>query len=130
VGRLAGDPLLEEVLADLRRATGGRDAAAGPGLQAPVSFRVAPRVLAQLRRTLGRLDEDVRRALVAVTDSPAVAGGRVVAGGGFHAPASCWPPARRGGCAGPGRRPGWGRSSPASRTWSLPWTGTDRSAPT
>jgi histidine ammonia-lyase len=86
VGRLAGDPLLEEVLADLRRATGGRDTGPGPGgLQAPVSFRVAPQVLAQLRRTLGRLDEDVRRALVAVTDSPAVAGGRVVAGGGFHA---------------------------------------------
>jgi histidine ammonia-lyase len=85
VGRLAGDPLLEEILADLRRATGGRDAGPGPGLQAPVSFRVAPQVLAQLRRTLGRLDEDVRRALVAVTDSPAVAGGRVVAGGGFHA---------------------------------------------
>ncbi len=50
-----------------------------------MSFRVAPQVLAQLRRTLGRLDEDVRRALVAVTDSPAVVGGRVVAGGGFHA---------------------------------------------
>ena len=89
VGRLAGDPLLAQVLADLRRATGGRRAAPGaglgPGLQAPVSFRVAPQVVAQLRRTLGRLDEDVRRALVAVTDSPAVAGGRVVAGGGFHA---------------------------------------------
>ena len=95
VGRLAGDPLLEEVLADLRRATGGRGAApapgagleggTGPGLQAPVSFRVAPQVLAHLRRTLGRLDEDVRRALVAVTDSPAVVGGRLVTGGGFHA---------------------------------------------
>jgi histidine ammonia-lyase len=167
-----------------------------------VSFRVAPQVLAQLRRTLGRLDEDVRRALVAVTDSPAVAGGRAVAGGGFHAvglaagmdaaavalvqaaelagqrlhrlldgrfsglPDQLSPdpgpvtglvvvhkravgalhearrlavPARRGGCAAPGRsrgpgspgrRPGWGRSPPASRTWSLPWTGTDRSAPT
>ncbi|HEX5878334.1 MAG TPA: aromatic amino acid lyase, partial [Actinomycetota bacterium] len=57
----------------------------GPGRQAPVSFRVAPQVLAHLRRTLGRLDEDVRRALAAVTDSPAVVGGRVVAGGGFHA---------------------------------------------
>ncbi len=203
-----------------------------------MSFRVAPQVLAQLRRTLGRLDEDVRRALVAVTDSPAVAGGRVVAGGGFHAvglaagmdaaavalvqaaelagqrlhrlldgrfsglpdqlspdpgpvtglvvvhkravgalhearrlavpasvgqadtslgqedaasfaprrpsssagsrtwparwsPASCWPPARPGGCAGRGagpgrpvRRPGWDRSPPASRTWSPPSTGT------
>jgi histidine ammonia-lyase len=84
VGRLGGDPLLEQVLAGLRRAAGGREAAAA-ALQAPVSFRVAPQVLAQLRRTLGRLDEDVRRALVAVTDSPAVAGGRVVAGGGFHA---------------------------------------------
>jgi histidine ammonia-lyase len=54
-------------------------------LQAPVSFRVAPQTLAHLRRTLGRLDTDVRRALVAVTDSPAVVGGRAVAGGGFHA---------------------------------------------
>jgi histidine ammonia-lyase len=94
VGRLAGDPLLEEVLAGLRLAVGGRANAghggqgvgrAGPPLQAPVSFRVTPQVLAHLRRTLGRLDEDVRRALVAVTDSPAVVDGRVVAGGGFHA---------------------------------------------
>jgi histidine ammonia-lyase len=89
VGRLAGDPVLEEVLAGLRRAAGGRAAGpepgGGPGLQAPVSFRVAPQVLAHLWRTLGRLDEDVRRALTAVTDSPAVVGGRVVAGGGFHA---------------------------------------------
>jgi histidine ammonia-lyase len=50
-----------------------------------VSFRVAPRVLAHLERTLGRLDEDVRRALAAATDSPAVLDGRTVAGGGFHA---------------------------------------------
>ena len=96
VGRLAGDPLLEEVLAELRRATGRRrpagpaaGAGGGPGatpaLQAPVSFRVVPQGLAQLRRTLGRLDEDVRRALVAVTDSPAVVDGHPVAGGGFHA---------------------------------------------
>ncbi|MFL6249734.1 MAG: aromatic amino acid lyase, partial [Actinomycetes bacterium] len=90
VGRLAGDPLLVEVLAELRRATarpagGGPGRRAAPGLQAPVSFRVAPQVLAHLRRILGRLDEDVRRALVAVTDSPAVVGGRVVSGGGFHA---------------------------------------------
>jgi histidine ammonia-lyase len=84
VGRLAGDPLLEEVLAALRRAAGGRRAEAAT-LQAPVSFRVVPQVLAHLRRTLGRLDTDVRRALVAVTDSPAVVGGRPVASGGFHA---------------------------------------------
>jgi histidine ammonia-lyase len=53
--------------------------------QAPVSFRVAPQVLAHLERTLGRLEEDVRRALVAVTDSPALVDGRAVATGGFHA---------------------------------------------
>jgi histidine ammonia-lyase len=64
---------------------GGRGAGPATPLQAPVSFRVAPQTLAHLRRTLGRLDTDVRRALVAVTDSPAVVGGRVVAGGGFHA---------------------------------------------
>jgi histidine ammonia-lyase len=93
VGRLAGDPLLAEVLAELRRAAGrpagaedgSRGRRSAPRLQAPVSFRVAPQVLAHLRRTLGRLDEDVRRALVAVTDSPALVGGRPVAGGGFHA---------------------------------------------
>jgi len=85
IGRLAGDPLLGEVLADLRRAAGGRAPGAAARLQAPVSFRVAPQTLAQLRRTLGRLDEDVRRALVAVTDSPALVGGRALAGGGFHA---------------------------------------------
>jgi histidine ammonia-lyase len=86
VGRLASDPLLAEVLAGLRRAAGGREGEGeGRPVQAPVSFRVVPQVLAQLRRTLGRLDEDVRRALVAVTDSPAVVGGRVVASGGFHA---------------------------------------------
>ena len=50
-----------------------------------MSFRAAPQTLAHRRRTLGRLDTDVRRALAAVTDSPAVVGGRVVAGGGFHA---------------------------------------------
>jgi histidine ammonia-lyase len=53
--------------------------------QAPVSFRVTLQVLVHLERTVGRLDEDVRRALAAVTDSPAVVGGRTVAGGGFHA---------------------------------------------
>jgi histidine ammonia-lyase len=81
VGELAGDPVLDAVLARLRRALAGVER---QGHQAPVSFRVAPQVLAQLARTLARLDEDVRRALAAVTDSPAVVGGRVLAGGGFH----------------------------------------------
>ncbi len=84
IALLAGSPLAT-ALADLRRAVGGREAGPATPLPAPVSFRVAPQTLAHLRRTLERLDTDVRRALVAVTDSPAVAGGRAVAGGGFHA---------------------------------------------
>jgi histidine ammonia-lyase len=90
VGRLAGDPVLVGVLARLRRALAGRPAPArlegnhGSVVQAPVSYRVTPQVHAQLERTLTRLDEDLRRSLAAVTDSPAVAGGRVVATGGFH----------------------------------------------
>jgi histidine ammonia-lyase len=84
VGRLAGDPLLAAVLDRLRGAVTGPRERSTAG-QAPVSFRVTPQVLVHLERTLGRLDEDVRRALAAVTDSPAVVGGRTVAGGGFHA---------------------------------------------
>jgi histidine ammonia-lyase len=85
VGLLAGDPLLTGVLARLRQRLEGSGEGGARERQAPVSFRVAPQVLAHLERTLGRLDEDVRRALAAVTDSPAVLDGRTVAGGGFHA---------------------------------------------
>jgi histidine ammonia-lyase len=86
VGLLAGDPQLSSVLARLRqKLEGSGEPGEARALQAPVSFRVAPQVLAHLERTLGRLDGDVRRALAAVTDSPAVLDGRTVAGGGFHA---------------------------------------------
>jgi histidine ammonia-lyase len=89
VGELAGEAVLAAVLARLRRALEGSAPAGvapaeGRASQAPVSFRVTPQVHAHLARTLGRLDEDVRRSLAAVTDSPAVVGGRVVAGGGFR----------------------------------------------
>jgi histidine ammonia-lyase len=84
-GELAGDPVLEEVLEAIRDLL-GRDAGdAGSGRpQAPVSFRVAPQALAHLDRTLDRLEAELRRALAAVTDSPAFAGGRFVSTGGFH----------------------------------------------
>src|SRR5215213_5714230 len=82
----AGERLAGQLLASAAAAVdGSRGRRSAPRLQAPVSFRVAPQVLAHLRRTLGRLDEDVRRALVAVTDSPALVDGRAVPGGGFHA---------------------------------------------
>ncbi|TWD81430.1 histidine ammonia-lyase [Kribbella amoyensis] len=53
-------------------------------LQAPVSFRVVPQVLAHVRRALGRLDEAVTRALDGVTDSPAYLDGAFVGTAGFH----------------------------------------------
>ncbi|MBV9280225.1 MAG: aromatic amino acid lyase, partial [Chloroflexi bacterium] len=55
------------------------------GTQAPVSFRVVPQVLAHLERILGRLEEDIRRALPAVTDSPAFVLGDFLSNGNFHA---------------------------------------------
>ncbi len=83
VGRLANDPLLEAVLARLRSLLAGSDPdRRGP--QAPVSFRVAPQVLAHLHRALGRLGEDVNRALGACDDSPALVDGRFVSTGAFH----------------------------------------------
>ncbi len=87
VGRLAGDPVLDEVLARLRALVG--DAAARPArsgaAQAPVSFRVVPQVHAALERTLLRFGEDVARAVTAVTDSPAFVDGRFLSTGGVHA---------------------------------------------
>lgn len=84
VGRLSGDPLLADVLARLRVLLDGAAGSHGPG-QAPVSFRVAPQVLAHLERTCRRLREDTGRALAAVSDSPVLVDGRFVASGEFHA---------------------------------------------
>jgi histidine ammonia-lyase len=96
LAELARDPCLDVVLADLRAlagapgpgaagaAPGGPEAGAA-GHQAPVSFRVAPQVLAHLARTAARLAEDTDRALAAVTDSPVFADGRFVTSGAFHA---------------------------------------------
>lgn len=81
---LGNDPILTSVIEDL----GGYLAGAAPtgfALQAPVSFRVIPQVATHLRRALARLEDDIRLALGAVTDSPAFVGGRFIGNGAFHA---------------------------------------------
>jgi len=84
VAKLAGDPLMGEMLEQLSALLTGSDPER-PTKQAPVSFRVIPQVLTHLDRVRGRVDESVRRALAAVTDSPAFVDDRFVTSGGFHA---------------------------------------------
>jgi histidine ammonia-lyase len=87
LGRLSRDALLEDVLVRFDRLVGRgdrEDGTGGAGVQAPVSFRVAPQVQTYLERTAGRFEEDLRLALEAVTDSPALVEGRFVSNGGFH----------------------------------------------
>ncbi len=84
VARLAPDPLLAAVLARLGVWLEG-SSPDRKRCQAPVSFRVVPQVHTHLERAVARLDEDVRRALASVTDSPAVTDGGVLSTGAFHA---------------------------------------------
>jgi histidine ammonia-lyase len=84
VADLAADPLMADVLSRLGRLLAGSDPDR-PALQAPVSFRVIPQVLTHLERTLARVEEDIRRALGAVDDSPAFVAGTFVSTGAFHA---------------------------------------------
>jgi len=77
-----GDDVLAGVLSRIRAAAGAEPAPAT--LQAPVSFRVAGPVLAQLRRAGHALGASVERALAGVTDSPAFLDGRFVGTAGFH----------------------------------------------
>jgi len=84
VARLAGDPVMYEMLEQLSAMLTGSDQER-PTKQAPVSFRVIPQVLTHLERIRSRVDESVRRALAAVTDSPAFVDDRFVTSGGFHA---------------------------------------------
>ncbi len=92
-----GDDILAGVLGRLRMLTGdgtgagataapagGSGAGAARALQAPVSFRVAGPVLAQLLRAAGALTDAIGRALAGVTDSPAFLDGRFVGTAGFH----------------------------------------------
>ncbi len=76
-----GDDELAGVLSRLRAAAG--DDPSPRSLQAPVSFRVAGPVLAQLQRAAALLEAAVRRALTGVTDSPAYLDGRFTGTAGF-----------------------------------------------
>jgi len=84
VAQLAGDPVLGKLLDQLSLLLTGSNQER-PTKQAPVSFRVIPQVLTHLERVRSRADESVRRALAAVTDSPAFVDDRFVTSGGFHA---------------------------------------------
>jgi len=84
VAQLAGDPIMARLLEQLGALLTGSDQER-PAKQAPVSFRVIPQVLTRLERVRSRVDETVRRALAAVTDSPAFVDDRFVTTGGFHA---------------------------------------------
>ncbi|MDQ2741984.1 MAG: aromatic amino acid lyase [Chloroflexota bacterium] len=84
VAQLAGDLLMSRLLEQLGALLSGSDLER-PAKQAPVSFRVIPQVLTHLERVRSRVEESVRRALAAVTDSPAFVDDRFVTNGGFHA---------------------------------------------
>ena len=77
-----GDDVLGAVLGRLREAAG--DELSPRVLQAPTSFRVAGQVLAQVDRATGLLDAAARRALTAVSDSPAYLDGQFTGTAGFH----------------------------------------------
>ena len=77
-----GDEVLGDVLGSLRAII---EPAGQPRmLQAPVSFRVAGAVLAQVRRAAAALAAAADRAMTGVTDSPAFLDGRFVGTAGFH----------------------------------------------
>jgi histidine ammonia-lyase len=77
-----GDDLLAAVLGRLRAAAG--EEPSPRCLQAPVSFRVAGPVLAQVHRAAAQLEAAIRRALTGVTDSPAYLDGRFTSTAGFY----------------------------------------------
>jgi histidine ammonia-lyase len=77
-----GDDVLAATLGRLRAAAG--DEPAPRSLQAPVSFRVAGPVLAQVHRAAAMLEAAVHRTLTGVTDSPAYIDGRFIGTAGFH----------------------------------------------
>ena len=77
-----GDDVLGDVLSSLRAII---EPARHPRmLQAPVSFRVAGAVLAQVRRATAALAAAAERAMTGVTDSPAFLDGKFVGTAGFH----------------------------------------------
>ena len=84
VAELAGDPLLSDILARLRALLGEAPQGERSSPQAPISFRIVPQMQAHLERGISRFEADVRRALGAVSDSPAFIDGGFVSTGAFH----------------------------------------------
>jgi histidine ammonia-lyase len=84
------DPHETAALRSLRRLLEGGNAERRP-YQAPVSYRILPRVLAQFRRALAQARDVAERSLRAVTDNPVYLPpdaehpqGRVYSTGGYH----------------------------------------------
>jgi len=87
---LWGDPGEADALRSLRRLLDGAAEPRRP-YQAPVSFRILPRLLGRMRRAIRQAEEAAETSLAAVTDNPvylppseAHPDGRVVSNGGFH----------------------------------------------
>jgi histidine ammonia-lyase len=87
---LWNDPHETAALRSLRSLLAGGNVERRP-YQAPVSYRILPRVLGQFRRTLAQAKEVAERSLMAVTDNPVYLPpdehhphGRVYSTGGYH----------------------------------------------
>jgi len=87
---LWGDPYEAEALQQLRSLLRGGGKERRP-YQAPVSYRILPRVIGQLRRAIAQAEEISESSLQSVTDNPVFLApdeghplGRVCSNGGFH----------------------------------------------
>jgi histidine ammonia-lyase len=91
---LWGDPFEAAALARLGRLLEGAPAAGRRAYQAPVSYRILPRILGQALRAAARLEETVEASLQAMASNPMFlpadgrrggrGGARVLSTGGFH----------------------------------------------
>jgi histidine ammonia-lyase len=84
------DPYISESLQALQRHLEGAGAERRP-YQAPVSFRIIPQMLAQMRRATWAAEEVASRSLASITDNPVYLPpdedhpyGRCLSNGGFH----------------------------------------------
>jgi histidine ammonia-lyase len=87
---LWGDPFEAAALARLGGCLEGAAAAGRRAYQAPVSYRILPRILGQALRAAARLEETVEASLQAMASNPMFlpadgrGGARVLSTGGFH----------------------------------------------